>query len=230
MEGSRCSGEYTTSVGNSKTNVVMIRYVFRGAVIKVIVNGDDSVVIMEYEDWRILFNEEFIRIEFKKFGMDTKIELVTLKFEEISFCQCNPVLINGVYKMVRNPIRVLSRIQYTDLRPEQHESLIRGLGYCEVALNSGVPILSKLGEWLISLVGTGKINKAVVPGFKLGNYSYSDVTMANRWSFYEAFGISPIEQISIENTLKPVGREISILKLEKEINKIAQLLNKQHGL
>jgi hypothetical protein len=223
--GCRMSGEYNTSIGNSILNLLMLKSVFPSS--KVVVNGDDSVVFLEYSEYKKLDIKESMSL-FSDFGMVTKLEQTANELEEISFCQCNPVLIDGNYQMIRNPIRLLSRIQYTDLPIEQHTALIRSLAYAELSLNQGVPVLQQFGNWLLDLVGTGKtIIKVISQSFPLLKFETKIINNETRLSFSKAFGIDILEQKSLEKYFKSGDRVPNSQNINSEINTFVSKYNEQ---
>lgn len=205
VKGHRCSGEYTTSHGNSESNYLMIRSVCVYLNIKyfdIFVNGDDSIVICENEDGDKLSKN--LRL-FRNFNQLTELEIMTNTFEEISYCQCSPVIVDGSYNMIRNPTRVLSRIRYSDQNwgPCLNKFLV-SLGLCELSVNMGVPILQQLAIWLIRRGGCDRPLTTV----KTDHYDSQavlevlNIDLNTRCSFERAFGIGIEEQLNIENMLR----------------------------
>lgn len=219
--GKRCSGEYTTSEGNGSSNKSMIESVFEylyarafalgyeGTVlIFIFVNGDDSVIMIESSFW-LFIQEHFPEWLdfFKSLNMKTEMDRAVYVFEQISYCQASPVLVKGLYQMVKTPLRALSRACYSDkpLTPKSVLRYYRGLGLCELATSSGVPILQALAvKFLLLSQGArplGSVDKVYAKSMNQGGIEYTPVTTTTRMSFALAFGISISEQLSIEEAL-----------------------------
>ncbi len=205
VKGKRCSGEFTTSHGNGETNYLMIRSIllFLGITeFNIFVNGDDSVIICNFEDVdRIVKNLEL----FRNFNMSTEVEHIATVFEEITFCQTSPVLVNGTYKMVRKPMRVLSRLPYSSTNwASVLDRFMVSVGLCELSINIGVPILQELAIWLIRKGGSDR----PLTTHKTDHYDaqavlkVENIDQSTRESFNLAFGIDPHEQLRLEKYLR----------------------------
>lgn len=213
VNGTRLSGEFTTSEGNSVMNYAMLVTWLKESGIKsarVHVNGDDSVVIMENKEVGKLLPYSF----FNNFNMETEEDRVVMDFRLISYCQAQPIRVvkDGelVWYMVKEPLRTMARIQYSDDRYLSiWQRYLSGVGLCELATNSGVPIMQALSLVLISqsLKPLGSVDK--VPALHSGNLSevrhISDVT---RVDYEVAFGITPSLQKEIEAALTGAVRSV----------------------
>lgn len=220
IKGTRCSGEYTTSDGNSTINICGIRTVLGDLSprAKVHVNGDDSVVIMERRDADIFAT----RLEqFKSIGMRMKLEFKTDMFQQISFCQSSPIRISGQWQLVKEPFRSMSRISYTDAKfANCIDRFMSGIGLCELACNSGVPILQSMALWILTVSGHEKplacVNKN--PAASIGNEPVvADITLQAREDFEVAFGVPIAVQLQYENEVFGEGK-INPLFLSKYKN------------
>lgn len=205
VKGKRCSGEFTTSHGNGETNYLMIRTILLFLGIhnfKIFVNGDDSVIICERDDMEKIVNNLAL---FKNFNMDTEVEHVADIFEEITFCQTSPVCVNGVYTMIRKPMRVLSRLPYSQTNwAAVLDRFLVSVGLCELSINMGVPILQELAVWLIRKGGSDR----PLTTHKTDHYDASvilglqPIQQSTRESFNLAFGIDSYDQLRIEKILR----------------------------
>jgi len=228
--GHRCSGEYTTSHGNGESNFLILRTVciFLGIIRFIIfVNGDDSIILCEEEDRAKLENNLHL---FKNFNQLTEIEISTNVFEEITYCQTSPVLINDgdgnmIWNMVRNPTRVISRINYSDQNwGKCLNKFLVSLGLCELSVNMGVPILQELSIWLIRKGGCVR----PLTTYKTDHYSNDqlrivDINLETRVSFEKAFGMSISEQLNIETILRDEYNDQP--RDHSDIHKILEFLN-----
>lgn len=200
VKATRMSGDVNTGLGNSVLNYGMIRAWLDayGVSADVYVDGDDSVVVMSRVDLHLVDPTTFAR-----FGMETKVDYA-YQFEEVDFCQCRPVETVSGWRMVRNPTRVVSRAPWTTRQyPEvAYLRLIRTIGWCELACNGGVPILQAYAKWFMAQ-GAGRLMRHEISERLRGTREViTDVpiTMFVRQSFADAWGISPAEQVRIEQS------------------------------
>jgi hypothetical protein len=202
LNGERCSGEYNTSLGNSNTNIGMIKGVMRKSGItnyRLIVNGDDSVIFIDKKDLP-LFNVN----HFTCFGMDPKLDKIAYTFEEIEFCQCCPIKINGEYTLIRDPVKTMgkSTLMLSDYEKSVNR-YIASIGLCELALNRGVPMLQAFALKLL------EFSKGARPLDRAKSYrstfepalTVEPISYESRLSFESAFSIPVMEQIEFEDDL-----------------------------
>lgn len=221
-EGSRLSGEWSTSDGNSVDNYYMLRAFIEHIIAYIHVNGDDSLILMDQDDLDKLKDLGF----FKIFGMICKQDRIALTFEDINFCQCNPVEINGSYRFIKTPIRSMSR---STVCPSQYikciDRYLAGVGLCELASNVGVPILQ---TWALRMLvdsgftkPLGKVDKNFALYTDLPTIEIQPISNKTRLSFFDAFNISPNEQIFLENSIL-TGLPTIYPKLQNFINKYSK--------
>lgn len=209
--GTRLSGEWTTSEGNTVMNYAMIVTYLKSSGIqnaRVHVNGDDSVIILSRCERSKLLPLKF----FRHFNMETEVEVIAEDFRKISYCQASPlrVLRNGEksWYMVKEPRRTLSRLQYCDARyePVIHRFL-KGIGLCESAVNSGIPVTQALSNYLASLKcrPIGAVDKG--PALSSGNdIQFKPVEDVTRVDYEYAFGITTEHQLAIEEYISGLIR------------------------
>jgi len=208
VNGGRMSGEYTTSDGNSLMNYAMLRTWCRSHGLKddevyIHVNGDDSVLICERSKADDLRDLDY----FRNFNMETECDRIVDDFRMISYCQAQPVRVkrNGeiVWYMVKEPLRTLSRMQYCDKKFEKIiQRYTRGVGLCELAVNSGIPITQQLSCNMIYLGDKplGCVDKS--PALNSGNdIEVKSIDPLTRVDYEVAFGITAINQMMIESQL-----------------------------
>jgi hypothetical protein len=192
----KCSGDGHTSSGNNTLNNALIEDFVDNIDNNHLVNGDDSVIIIEHYD---LNKIQFSRLE--EYGMFTKINFVH-ELEEIEFCQCHPVLVNDRWCMVRDPRRVLSRATVCINRSINTIALFRrwcrGVGECELSCNRGVPILMSFAKYMCRATS----DKAIYDSDFEYHWYYGNmvetISESTRISFYRAFGISIRIQLELE--------------------------------
>jgi hypothetical protein len=217
----RCSGEFTTSLENSLINFIMLYVVFvifLSIRSYLIVNGDDSGVVMERSDWKKI-SVDILRTSFKVFGHDTKIDKVCDNVYDIDFCQSTPIKTILGWRMVRKPDRAMSRVQYTD-KPFVGATLDRymcGIILCEMSNVPGVPVMQAFYSKCLELFN---YQIPVIYDKEYRNVSESiikiaPITMEARHQFAQAFDIPVQVQICMEEqfALQDEGR------LRKYINK-----------
>jgi len=204
--GARDSGSAATSKGNSDINEINLRTMIelslsmRGEDLSdhryyLHVNGDDSVIIAS-QDTVDLIN--FKLMEYM--GHEIKVEVVD-EFHKISYCQCQPVNVNGFWRMIREPIRVISRSAYVDQKYPL-EGYLSALGLCELAVHHGVPILQKLAiNHLIRAKFCKPIRIKYDTAFAGTSPVIEQISERTRYSFYRAFDISPEQQVYIEDSM-----------------------------
>lgn len=166
-KGTRMSGDPDTACGNSVVNAECLRaFLVESGVVKFdfLLDGDDSVVIVEASDIHLLDMTLFGRL-----GFQTKCEIVK-DLDEVEFCQCKIILANRPL-FSRNPARALSHSAVSrQCYPNHHwKHWLAAVGSCEMASNLGVPILQEYGRQLKSLS-----SKYLV-----------DIDMRYRWELYD---------------------------------------------
>nr|AMO03229.1 putative polymerase [Corseley virus] len=200
----RMSGDQNTGLDNSKGNLSMIQLALQLHKIdaSIIVNGDDSVVVMESGD---IWKTKGLVDTFARMGQKTKLEWAHI-FEQVEFCQMRPVAINGSWRMCRNPIRVLTRMRFTvkKLTHNVIKPYIKAVCQAESALNEGLPVMGPLAsKWsrIRARVYRGDLDQDIhlklMKKNRLTTYE-SKVTDDTRESYYLAWDISPKEQEQLE--------------------------------
>lgn len=203
--GTRMSGEASTALGGTALNILLLRAWLGRTRHCMYVDGDDSVVIIEQADRTRLPDLSDTMLTM---CMHTKLEQSTEVFEEVEFCQCRPVEVGGAWRMVRNPLRVLSRAGWSVLPMPSTlvKRWVRSVGLCEMILGRGVPILQRLGE-LMAIRGSGryymtdKHYEARKLQHSIERVQPLEVEYSTRLSFERAWGVDPQTQMLIEDTL-----------------------------
>lgn len=203
--GTRMSGEASTALGGTALNILLLRAWLGRTRHCMYVDGDDSVVIIEQADRTRLPDLSDTMLTM---CMHTKLEQSTEVFEEVEFCQCRPVEVGGAWRMVRNPLRVLSRAGWSVLPMPSTlvKRWVRSVGLCEMILGRGVPILQRLGE-LMAVRGSGryymtdKHYEARKLQHSIERVQPLEVEYSTRLSFERAWGVDPQTQMLIEDTL-----------------------------
>jgi len=203
MEGTMCSGDYNTSLEDNIVNYAIIRHVFRNVDARILVDGDDSVVVVSARQM-----DRVNLAEFSTACLTTKVELKYL-FEEVDFCQMKPIRTGAGLVMVRDPNRVMSRSSYTCKSyntQSQYESLGAAVAACEMSCNRGVPILQAYSQLLMRSTENARVMKRELENMlryrRVGvNLEPIPVTPEARLDFWLAFGIDPRTQRRVEHWL-----------------------------
>lgn len=208
MEYTMCSGEACTSGGDSIVMAAALKYTYRNTRSHILVCGDDSVVIRERD-----FSPDFT--VFEGLGLPVKFEQAHL-FEHVEFCQTRPVMVSGVWQMVRNPDRVLSRsvacIHNFQGEIAYHD-WIASVGVGELESGAGVPVIQ---EMALKFMTFGTARESFVKRYlehrrTLGSKEPLKITDATRMSFALAWGISPLAQVWIESLVRE-GSERDVIR------------------
>lgn len=223
-KGGRCSGDMNTALGNC---LIMCACVWaycqhEGLTVDqyaLVNNGDDCVIITEASNY-----SKFQRLpaEFcDNLGIVMKVEEPVYKLEHVTFCQMRPVFDGQTIRMVRLFPECTSKdaLVLKDIRnPAIFSRYCRTLGLGGLALTSGIPILQSYYNCLIRQ-GAGELltdNIFADTGFtRLGHGLLpcsSVITPEARMSFYEAFGVLPVDQEALEGyydqlTVSPTPEE-----------------------
>lgn len=100
--GSRMSGDMNTSLGN-KFLMCLMAYAFiktKSFRIEFVNNGDDCLIITDKKNLGNIQNN--LKGYFADFGFNIVTELPVYEIEHIEFCQCKPMKVNNIWRMVRN--------------------------------------------------------------------------------------------------------------------------------
>lgn len=206
VSGSRMSGDMNTSMGNKLLMCLMshryltslnIPYAYAN-------NGDDCLI---FTDTKYLKSFDGLNSYFKDFGFDIITEAPVYEFERVEFCQTKPVLVNGIWRMVRNPHTCLSKdVTCVNLGHdiESYRILLNAIGDCGSATAADVPVL---GSFYRMLKRFGVVGKPLHwDDFNYYHRSSLNATCHHetpddygRYSFWLMSGISPDAQVSIES-------------------------------
>lgn len=197
----RMSGDQNTGIGNSIINFAMTKALFGHMKVCYYIDGDDYLLFVERKD------QPHIKPElYRQFGMETKLESVTSTIEHIDFCQTRPVF-NGVgYTMVRNPKRMLSRVQWGVGRfsAAYIPKYLSSVGKCLISTGQGLPVEQYIGRTLSSLsslyVLTPYHHSASRMPYRPGRAFVVEPSTATRFSYELAWNISVNQQLALEET------------------------------
>lgn len=210
--GGRMSGDVNTSLGNRYLMCALVWSWARDAGLvdyDFINDGDDGLLFIEKCDLQLV---ELLAPWFMQMGFRMQVEAPVYEFEQIEFCQTQPVLTTSGYRMVRNPRVAMSKdlSSTSNIRDlVTRRRWLNAVGACGTNLTQGVPVweafysmFPRTGE----VAYTGDIGHVKQSGLrwlsKNMKTSEDKITPAVRYSFWLAFGILPDEQIALEGLFR----------------------------
>lgn len=228
LHGKRCSGDPNTAIGNC----IIMLYMIVG-LMKVELNipqwdtfidGDDTLLFVpgKYVDEVITRGKEI----FLSYGHKVVFEDPVTELEDVEHCQCKPVLINGVYKMVRNPMKVLSHLasSYKHYHDVGGLRILKSTAMGELILSSGVPIVQSYALRIIEALESVKVSqwvdedlwiRLVMEGKTIADAVPTEIRPETRASFDKAFGLDATTQLAYEAICSRVTFEdINITRME----------------
>lgn len=221
-EGGRMSGDMNTSLGNCLLMCSMIHAYLASVKVSAQLanNGDDCVVFMERSSLS-LFSRGVAGF-FLELGFNMVVEPFVSSFEEIEFCQTRPVMCDVIgpdYVMVRLPTVAVAK-DCVALKPwtsrKEYLGWVQAVGDGGIALTGGIPVfqefysmLRRFGEkW--SKIGEFESWGGLARSRGMSRV-YGSVAPEVRASFYFAFGITPDEQMAIEDAYREAQFEFSFV-------------------
>lgn len=199
VSGCRMSGDMNTSMGNYLIMSCLVYvYLKEHDISASLANcGDDCVLFMEKRD---LHKLNTLPRWFLKMGYTMKVEKPVYILEEIEFCQMHPVYTSRGYIMVRRPDVVLTKDCCVVRGGMNIEKLREWLGSQRkggLALAGDVPVLSSFYKSFPDVETTMESEYAAPHKFKSG-MQYGGITDESRFSFWLAFGLTPDDQLAVE--------------------------------
>lgn len=229
--GGRMSGDMNTSLGNTLLMCTMIHaYAAHiGVRIQLANNGDDCVVFMEASD--LVKFSSGIDAWFTAMGFTMTVEQPCYTFEEIEFCQTHPVWVGPDafdYIMVRHPkwgIAKDTMCVHNYLQPNLFRGWLHAVGTGGMAMAGQIPVFQ---DFYLAYLRAGKYKSTVESGQSWGVRQlskdmvreYGDIHPHTRASFYWAFGVTPDEQLILEEFYRNVKietEEVSTLEYQPDM-------------
>jgi hypothetical protein len=222
-DGTRMSGDMNTSLGNCVLMCVMIKAYEShcGVKLQLANNGDDCVVFMEKKD--LVKFSTGLDTWFLKLGFNMVVEKPSRSLEEIEFCQTRPVFDGNEWVMCRNPWSAIAKDCVLAKNPDgvndnYLQQWMGAVGMGGMSLTGGLPVFQSFYRMMqrsdLSVRrgrkgrsgSQGRVKRIdvreMLPWYmrNLGGGKRVEgvVTPAARSSFYFAFGITPDEQIALE--------------------------------
>lgn len=193
VRGTRMSGDYDTALGNTLLNHYILSLAFRKVRHHLLLDGDDSVIVLERRSLPEVDLQAFSRC-----GMETVYSVVS-SLSDVEFCRSKLILVDDKPRFARDPHRALSNLTVSLKRYSGSDVWIRyvaGIGMGELAMSNGVPVLGPIA------LAMSKLSDR--PIFDL-DYAYKGtpgawlpITDTARIAYARMFGVSPEDQESIE--------------------------------
>lgn len=236
-EGCRMSGDMNTAMGNCLIMCALVHAYLhsRGITGSLANNGDDCTVIIERRD--LVKFQGGLTEWFLEMGFNMKVEDPVYDIEGIEFCQTHPVFVAGSYTMVRNFPKGLSKdclsLKQMD-SPAVCKAWMDAVGQGGLSLTGGIPIYQDFYSSFIRLSKSVKINRStrqnssrrhrahvveMTGGMqwlsKGMTRTYSHISPETRHSFYLAFGVTPEEQLYMEEFYRNVTWNYRVEKFQE---------------
>lgn len=210
VKGKRFSGDMNTGLGNCILMCAMVHAYAesRGVHVKLMNNGDDCVVFMEKKEMD-KFNQG-LDDWFLAMGFRMVAEAPVYNLHQVEFCQMHPIHVGGSCRMVRNIWSVLRKDTMTTHPLTNHvhrEKWCTAVGTGGIHLTGGVPVLQDFYR-TYQRIGCMRTSKMMDdPTFATGmrlmskgmNEHYRSPDPITRVEVFEAWDITPDEQVALEN-------------------------------
>lgn len=217
--GTRASGDMNTSLGNCLIMCTLVREYVRekGVKVEFANNGDDCVLFMSDYDYQKCNCFADLPSWFLKYGFEMDVEDPVYEFEQVVFCQAQPVLVDAVrdeWVMVRQPTAAMGKDAMslsvaTEVGFRQWSYQVGVGGF---ALYGDMPIYSELyklyqregvksnvkNSYIVS--DSGFMRMAKIP--RVRDNDSCIISDDTRVSYYKAFGYIPSMQIKMEAELR----------------------------
>lgn len=229
VRGCRMSGDMNTSMGNCiiMSSIVLAYFRINRIKARLTNNGDDCQVILERRNLHML---EGLDAWFTRFGFKLTREEPVDVFEQIQFCQTQPVLCADGWRMVRDPRTAMSKdsVSLLSWANELEFDRWRGaISSCGLSLTSGVPIWEAFYKGLGGVHHERSHDKVADSGLGYmarGMNTKCKITVDSRVSFYYAFGFTPEEQIAMEQAVPSVAYDVPTPVTLGAVSKFSPLL------
>lgn len=202
VAGCRMSGDMNTSMGNY---LIMSSLCYAyckevGLTAELMNCGDDCVLVLESVDLGKLSQ---LPSWFTKMGYTMKVEKPVYCMEQVEFCQMHPVYTSRGWVMVRRPDTVMTKDCCVVRGGMTVSKLGDWLGAQRVggkALAGDVPVLGHFYQCFPAKDTDMESDYAAPHKFRAGQQCGS-ISSEARYSFWLAFGLTPDEQIALEEEL-----------------------------
>ncbi|QKN22716.1 RNA-dependent RNA polymerase [Erysiphe necator associated tombus-like virus 1] len=197
VTGTRMSGDFDTGLGNSIINHMVLTTVFRKVKHHLLLDGDDSVLIMEKRDYGRVDMADFERL-----GFNTKVEVVE-RLSDVEFCRAKLLNLDPP-RFARDPVRALSNmtVSFKTYPNAGVARYLAGLGVGEASASNGVPIIGPIAAKMASISDRPILDENIkyMYGAAGDPLAISDDA---RMLFEEAYGWTPAVQKIVEDSYRP---------------------------
>lgn len=214
--GCRMSGDMNTSSGNCLLMCAMVYCYCKQFGIKqfrLANNGDDCMLIVEKSSLKQITN---IQPWFHDIGYTMKVESPCYEFEEISFCQTQPIFDGVGWRMVRDPRVAISKDLTSTLCLDNLRTRalwLDAMRHGGLALTAGIPVFQEFYKMFPTTNIKMTKNETTLNDFKQSGFSRmipkvnkaTDIVAYSRYSFWLAFNILPDTQIMLEERFKAMN-------------------------
>lgn len=227
VRGKRASGDMNTAMGNVLLMCGMVWAYCRDRQVKIrlVNNGDDSVFILERKDLQRFSHglEEW----FLQMGFSMAVSAPVSSVHQIKFCQAHPVFDGSRWVMCRDPAVALAKDSHSLImwpNSKAYDKWRFSVSDCGLAIAGSLPVFDAFYRALGRGTSSGMGHH---PGLEGGLYfaalamreprKTGQPTIDARVSFWEAFGITPAEQIATEkyyDSLDLSWRDLAICEAE----------------
>lgn len=196
------SGDMNTSMGNYLI-MSSLCYVYCqevGLKAELMNCGDDCVLIMEKKDLGLMSS---LPAWFLKMGYTMKVETPVYDMEKVEFCQMHPVYCSRGWVMVRRPDTVMTKdccVVRGNMTLQRLSSWLHAQRVGGAALCGDIPVLGAFYRCFQGEEGTEESEYAAPHKFRAGQQCGS-ISSASRYSFWLAFGLTPDDQLALEEEL-----------------------------
>lgn len=222
----RMSGDMNTALGNCLISIMVLANIMKRLKVRpsnwdMLCDGDDVLLFLDQGRAGLL---SLIPPLYERHGFSIKIENIATEASKVRFCQGFPIMTQFGPKMVSDPTRVLSRalvgVKHWS-EPKYVPHYLALIGYCELALNTAVPILQEFALTTLSwgdrlpkrVFTTGRTIKALREE-RHHPIRPEIITDQARIDFENATGITAVEQRALEGALRAMARHRHASKAE----------------
>lgn len=212
--GCRGSGDINTALGNVILMCAITHHYLKDLPVKwkFIDDGDDCGVFISRRHLPLL---EGLPAHHLQFGFEMTVEPPAYELEHLEFCQSRPVHCGGnQYMMVRNVHKILKQdaLSITSKDYASYEEVMYSTGVCGLSLYEGFPILDAFYRSFLQFNVRQKTIERLLQDAFVGPRTWRSFASAKRefdidedetrYSMWKAFGITPDEQILLEEELR----------------------------
>lgn len=208
--GQRSSGVTNTSLGNIMLMCLMMYDYFQTLPYwaDLIDDGDDTIVAVDAAN-QVGFLAG-LQAYFRALGISIKVGAAVPLMQRLTFCQCRLLNLTAGPRMIRIFPEAIAKdtVVLHNYGRKQFFRHLLAVGYCGLAINSGVPVFQEFYLMLIKWARRAGVHNtslrfldefAALRHLSLGMQSrVSDVTEQNRLEFATAFGFGIQHQLDLE--------------------------------